>query len=145
MKTRLFVLLFIFSSSFSVFSQNTEVVKDIISGVDGSLPENLITFRDRLYFSAITEENGRELWVSDGTAIGTFLFKDISTPSLLGQDTNSNPSNFVVYNNKLYFSAFDETNGNELWETDGTVHGTKLAVDIFPGSGSSFPKKPICL
>ena len=32
---------------------------------------------NRLFFVWRTEENGRELWVSDGTAAGTTLVKDI--------------------------------------------------------------------
>ncbi|WP_413467324.1 ELWxxDGT repeat protein [Pleurocapsa sp. FMAR1] len=43
-------------------------------------------------------ENGRELWVSDGTTEGTQLVKDINP----GGD-GSNPSNLTEFNNKLYF------------------------------------------
>lgn len=43
------------------------------------------------------------------------------------------------WNNQLYFQAFDATNGTELWATDGTIQGTKIAADINKGVGSSFP------
>jgi len=38
---------------------------------------------------------------------------------------------------KAFFSATDDTHGEELWVTDGTPEGTKLVKDINPGSGSS--------
>lgn len=56
---------------------------------------------------------------------------------------NSSPSNFAIYNGKLYFSASSTIDGasigSELWESDGTEAGTKLVSDIVPGSSSSSP------
>ena len=56
---------------------------------------------------------------------------------------NSAPSNFMVFNNKMYFSAtYGQTGsatGTELWETDGTEAGTKIVADINPGAPSSSP------
>jgi len=51
----------------------------------------------------------------------------------------SSASSFTVLGNKLFFSANDGTNGNELWVTDGTEAGTMLVADINSGSGSSSP------
>ncbi len=64
------------------------------------------------------------------------LVKDINTGS--GAAT---PKYFTQYNNKLYFQAFDSTNGTELWATDGTEAGTALVKDINPGPGSSNPQE----
>ena len=40
---------------------------------------------------------------------------------------------------RLYFAAFDSTNGSELWKTDGTEPGTVMIKNINPGAGDSFP------
>lgn len=39
----------------------------------------------------------------------------------------------------LYFSAFTEATGRELWKTQGTPETTQLVVDFVPGPGSSDP------
>ncbi|MEG4066573.1 Ig-like domain-containing protein, partial [Microcoleus sp. Pol11C2] len=43
------------------------------------------------------------------------------------------------FNNTLYFSATDATNGRELWKSDGTASGTELVKDINPGASFSSP------
>jgi ELWxxDGT repeat protein len=45
----------------------------------------------------------------------------------------------VNLNGTVYFAANDGTDGVELWQSDGTMAGTKLVQDINPGSASSFP------
>ena len=59
------------------------------------------------------------------------LVKDIQT----GQPTidSSNPREFVRAGDRVYFAAYDEANGLELWKSDGTQAGTELVKDIFPG------------
>ena len=100
------------------------LVKDINPGRNSSYPYELIEFQDRLYFRADDGENGSELWVSDGTAEGTQLIKDIDP------ENSSYPRNFIEFNDRLYFSADDGENGEELWVTDGTTEGTSLIKDI---------------
>ncbi len=38
---------------------------------------------------------------------------------------------------KVYFTAKEDTHGEELWVSDGTVDGTKMVKDIYPGATSS--------
>jgi ELWxxDGT repeat protein len=104
------------------------------NNIYGSKPTGFMEFNDKLYFAANDGENGRELWVTDGTAKGTQLLADIN-PGGNGYDANSSfARDFTEFNDKLYFSADDGENGDELWVTDGTAEGTQLLVDIYPGT-----------
>src|SRR5580765_1197602 len=49
------------------------------------------------------------------------------------------PDELTALNGVLYFVANDSVHGNELWRSDGTVTGTTLVSDIFPGSFSANP------
>src|SRR5437868_13270637 len=89
---------------------------------------------NRVLFSAYTPASGTELWVSDGTALGTSQVKDIF-PGHLG---SANPTGFTQFGGQVLFSATDSTHGVELWTTDGTAAGTSMLLDVNPGSGSGF-------
>ncbi|MEZ6040379.1 MAG: hypothetical protein R3C20_07725 [Planctomycetaceae bacterium] len=54
-------------------------------------------------------------------------------------ETSSKPSDFVVYEGSVYFSAETKDYGREIWKSDGTDAGTQLGVDVIPGPASSFP------
>jgi ELWxxDGT repeat protein len=96
------------------------------------------------YYYSSSDNNGTELWRSDGSQNGAQLFKDLwpgSTsywwPTSGTTVNSSNPSYFFVFNNTLYFSATD-ANGTELWKSDGTLAGTVMVKDLFPGSYQSY-------
>ncbi|MCP9765630.1 ELWxxDGT repeat protein [Lacihabitans soyangensis] len=79
-----------------------------------------------------------ELWVSDGTQAGTFRLADINPGS--GDPFIQNLTVLMVGSSTLaFFSAYNPTNGQELWMTNGTQAGTILLKDINPGVGSSNP------
>src|SRR5690606_23097461 len=63
-----------------------------------------------------------EPWVSDGTASGTYLLKDIMPGGDIGDE--SNPAFFTEYKGKLYFRATDTATGFSIHVTDGTTVGT---------------------
>src|SRR5262245_19086987 len=44
------------------------------------------------------------------------------------------PREMVAIGSTTYFTADDGVNGSELWKTDGTVAGTVMVKDIFPGN-----------
>lgn len=71
---------------------------------------------------------GNELWKSDGTSLGTALFKDV----FLGA-SSSNPVLLEKLNNQLYFTALG-TNGLDLWKTDGTLANTVFVKNLSSNS-----------
>lgn len=89
-------------------------------------------YNNLLYFKAVNDDSGEELWLTDGTETGTKLVKDINTGP-----QNSSIDKITVVNNKIIFNAFESTNGNELWVSDGTTLGTTLLKDLYPGNRSS--------
>lgn len=82
----------------------------------------------KIVFAADDGAHGSELWISNGTAEGTTLLRDIQPGS-----GGSTPRNFTLLNDKLYFTATTLQYGDELWSTDGTAVGTTLVSDIRPG------------
>lgn len=85
-------------------------------------------------FAGLSALSGEELWVTDGTALGTGLLRDIYPG-----DYPSTPRQFTRLGNRIVFSAEDEEHGLELWVTDGTYPGTVLLKDLAPGLASSVP------
>ena len=129
----------------------TQLVADINPDNDNfgypesSSPSYLTEFNGKLYFGANDGINGGELWVSDGTAVGTQLVANINPDNFDDYPAGSFPSDLTEFNGKLYFGANDGINGDELWVTDGTAAGTQLVADINPGnsgynSASSSPR-----
>ena len=88
----------------------------------------------QLFYSGLYEGDA-ELWVTDGTNLGTTWVKDINP----GPES-SYPDEMLAVGDVIYFTAYDETHGNELWRSDGTEAGTVLVADIEPGPESSIPK-----
>ncbi len=108
-------------------------------GESWSYPNNLINFKNQLFFSASSTNTGNELFKSDGTAGRTHLVKDICTDggNCCGSSTHSYPGDFVIVDSLLYFTACDGIHGRELWKTDGTEGGTNLVIDLTEGDESS--------
>ncbi|HSD14048.1 MAG TPA: ELWxxDGT repeat protein [Flavobacterium sp.] len=127
----------------------TVLVKDVSTSYSGGLYDHnnynrSIRVGNTVFFSAITEAEGRELWKTDGTDAGTVLVKDIGS----GQYLNGLEENFgiqyAVLNDIAYFSANDGVNGRELWRSDGTSSGTYMVKDLTAGSADS-TISPFCV
>ncbi|NBC32835.1 MAG: hypothetical protein GVY13_09200 [Alphaproteobacteria bacterium] len=116
----------------------TELVADINSGGDADISE-IAAFGERVLFAADEGTQGRELWISDGSANGTQLVFNIA-PDIGGVITSSEPRDFTVVDDRVFFTADNFAQGRELWVTDGTMDGTRLVKDINNGLDGSSPQ-----
>ena len=97
--------------------------------VPGIITKTEITFLEKLnsklYFmvkSPLTTESG--LWVTDGTAAGTYQIKSIQHDDMISQSK--------IMNNEIYFSSSNYLNMTDtLWKTDGTIAGTKFVAEFY--------------
>jgi len=110
-----------------------------------SSPAWLTAAGGRLYFTAITQDAGRELWTSDGTASGTVRLADVNPgtadaflPDPGYPDSVGTP--IFAVGSSAFFVAEDGVVGRELWETGGTPQTTLRVADVFPGATSSYPR-----
>ncbi|MBW2457361.1 MAG: hypothetical protein JRI68_22830 [Deltaproteobacteria bacterium] len=82
-------------------------------------------------FAALVNGAGLELYVTDGTWNGTGLLADINQGG-----NSSNPMSFHAHGGWLYFAArATQTEGMELWRSNGLQGGTSLVKDIDPAPG----------
>jgi ELWxxDGT repeat protein len=114
---------------------NVLLVREINTGnsnLDPSVPYGFVDGgTGKVIFSAFSNANGFEPWISDGTNAGTVLLKDTNTLPREGIGEG------VTLNGWTYFAATDQNAGRELYRTNGTI--TQLVSDIVPGVGSSNP------
>jgi ELWxxDGT repeat protein len=110
----------------SAWSQTASLTRDINTSrvlleLFSSSPDHLLAVGDKIFFVASQEGSGRELWVSDGSGIGTQMLGDVcpgtcdAKPVLLG-----------VTGGALLFTAEvpNALNRREVWRSDGTRKGT---------------------
>ena len=131
-------------------AENTQMVTRLYMtiGRGGSNPKNLTAYGSDIFFSARTGTGNDgltnyELWKSDGTESGTSKVKEINNAAFGSSLRGSNPSELVVLNDKLIFTAQSPVGDDidvELWETDGTESGTVMIKNINTITGS-WPKK----
>lgn len=104
---------------------------------------NSIKMNDaRIIFENSDTIHGNELWVTDGTEIGTKMILDIN-PGLPSSFPGSEPglayarSFFLnTTTNVVFFLATTPSEGTEIWRTDGTPAGTFMVADTEPGTDS---------
>lgn len=100
-----------------------------LSGVMPHQPGGTATARGRVYFTGTDGIHGEELWVSDGTARGTRMIRDIRT----GPDDGF-PHAKTVLGNKLLFVARTEAEKNQVWSCH-TGTGAVRRLTNFPTAG----------
>lgn len=92
--------------------------------------ENIALLGNKLFFEADATGSDDEIWVSDGTAVGTFQLTN-TNPS-----GNGDPDYFEAHQGEMFFASKGAT-GYQLWKSDGTVVGTVLVSDINPGGDAA--------
>ncbi|HEX4959300.1 MAG TPA: ELWxxDGT repeat protein [Thermoanaerobaculia bacterium] len=108
----------------SAWSQTASLTRDINTRAEepaSSFPAQMLAVGDKLFFAASQEGSGRELWVSDGSGVGTQMLGDLcpgacdASPVLLGGTGG------VL----LFAVNVPNAQGRgEIWRSDGTRKGT---------------------
>lgn len=94
-----------------------------------------VASRRTLLFVA-ADEDGEELWRSDGTPAGTHQVVDLQ-PGRPGSD----PMEITAVGDRVFFIANDGRSGFTLWSSDGTAAGTRLVGHGPRGSSFSSPQE----
>ena len=92
--------------------------------------ENIELLGNKLFFEADSSGSDDEMWVSDGTAVGTFQV-GFTNPSGAGD-----PDYFEVHQGDMFFGS-EDADGYQLWKSDGTVVGTVLVSDMNSGGNGA--------
>lgn len=111
----------------------TALVRDALDGPLGSATGSVLVplpTRGRVLYAATDGATGTELWISNGTRLGTRLLHDLR-PGPEG----SNPAGFLVSGETVWFGADDGVSGRELWALDVSA----AALDLTPPVPSCGP------
>ena len=111
----------------------TSMVKDIQVGSNGSVPNNVVTYKNRVYFVADDGIRGNQIWSSDGTSSGTVMVHEIYNAARSGRPE---PAGLTVFGDFLFFNMLKDGYGREWWTTDGINLSNGPAFDLNPGSRS---------
>ena len=104
---------------------------------NGSMPRNMVLIGQQAWFTAETDDYGRELYRyafgnSFGVGSGHYLVKDIMPGA-----ATSNPSQLTGGSGGLFLSADDGVHGQELYFSLGDIFTTNIVKDIWPGENNS--------
>jgi len=108
LQIKLFCLFIFIVCNATASAQSIQLVKDINTGASNeyfkSSISNATTIGTKTYFTADDGTSGREPWITDGTAAGTYMLRDINPgllPSIgnIGADQNAE----FTYSNGLVF------------------------------------------
>jgi ELWxxDGT repeat protein len=80
----------------------------------GVYPSEITVVGNRIFYTAQTPVQGRELWQTDGTESGTRMVKDLR----VGQ-AGSSPGMLRAVGDRVFFLADDGEHGPRLWSSDG--------------------------
>jgi ELWxxDGT repeat protein len=105
-----------------------EVLPGPLGSADGSALLPLPVRGGHVLYAANDGVTGRELWISDGTRLGTRLLHDLRPQGPAGEPMSSNPEELTAVGNLVFFTADDGAEridgtgyGRELWMVDATA------------------------
>ncbi|MEN9612888.1 MAG: hypothetical protein RLZZ628_3702, partial [Bacteroidota bacterium] len=127
MKKQYFTLLQLLSCLLPLFGQQT-LVKDIFTGLGSSNPQNLVSYQNKIWFTA-SDGATQRIYSSDGTTAAT-------QPLSIPMTGRSLMKSLIVHQNLLYFGVLHPAaTGNqlELWQSNGI---TSRVVDTIHYSGN---------
>ncbi|MFM2098173.1 MAG: hypothetical protein RIT06_801 [Chloroflexota bacterium] len=111
---------------------NTVMVENI-NPTGSSQPTSLYAFDGSIWFAADDGTTGDEPYRTDG--LSSVIRFDVNES---GSDPKgSNPQAFIAAGDLIFFEAYDNDGGRELWYSDGVM--VDQAADINPGSSGSDP------
>jgi ELWxxDGT repeat protein len=105
--------------------EGTRLVADVVPGSLGSNPIWLTAVGNRVFFVAFGPGDSPALWVSNGTAAGTFRLREFANAGF------SPPRLLTAAGNRLFFLA-ETGDEEELWVSDGTAAGTRAVSRFAP-------------
>jgi ELWxxDGT repeat protein len=109
------------------------------SAAIGFTPSSFVSIGSKALFEGFDTGGNQTLWVTDGTAAGTFEIGGLhnggvaNTPSY-GLTT----SDFVAAGDVAFFHATDSSNNYGLWVSDGTLAGTHEIVNVPNSAGGGW-------
>ena len=117
---------------------NTSFIKHLGSRNRPVRLTQLVSFEDRLFFTAQDTPQKMSLWTSDGTDRGTMLIRDLGVAPA-GQAYPDPSSDLTAFDGHLFFGAYGDSHGDQLWTSNGTRASTRLWKVICRRWCSSYP------
>lgn len=121
----------------NVFDYSLYVVRDGTLEMLGTFPGDYVFYfagiplpGGKLLFPGHSEANGHEPWVTDGTLEGTHMVKDIMPGASTSLGDPFPLFQGFDFQGRAYFLGQDETNGMQLWVSDGTEAGTTQFAEV---------------
>lgn len=105
---------------------NIEVIGELGGSTDSSWPEQFVDSDGRLYYAAVgTGSAGHDLYVYDH--VGNPVHLDFPGGDIF-------PRALMAFGEgEVIFTANTDSAGRELWRSDGTLAGTYMITDLYPG------------
>ncbi len=115
---------------------------DLIPGWDGGDPRGFTEFNGKLYFAAEDDDEAFELWEYNPAATGGI--EPLRRLVNLKDGTYPIPQpGMLEFEGRLYFNAYNDAFGEELWVYDPATDSVSMVADVAPGELDFSPIKKI--